>query len=286
MPLRATNNSIICRPNYEVQRRMSPMASDGEEIKTEHFGTVKFGRTVEYTNTPGANKMAWGSVIDVGKGAAWMKDRYCLDRILRKGDVIGFDASQYTNWRDGDESLMMLPVDAALCCFNPGDEMPQALGVYIMTVPDEGATRRFVLGKASQERGFVLTNDTKRGEIRISDNPHSKIRYSAERVVSVGSGGMSIGEGGQQALGDTRAYSTIAINGEIKRIRTREPVEIVPDAEAVGLTAVFSNVMSSDAWIKGQRCRFTSWDRVKALATDSATDDECGELAETLRTGT
>src|ERR1044071_3521381 len=231
--LRATNNSIIGAPNYEVQRRMSRWASDGEEIATKEFGTVKFGRTAEYTNRPGENKMAWCTVQSVGPGAAWMKDRSRIDPIIRRGDVIGFDASQYVNWQDGGCNLMMLPVDAALCRFNVTDEVPVPLGVYFTSVEDADAGRRFTLGKASQERGFILTNDRAKGEIRIADNPHSRIRYSAERIVAVGAGGMTIGEAGQQALGDTRAYTTISVDGGIKRIRTKEPVEIVPEPSAV-----------------------------------------------------
>jgi len=266
MKLIAKNNSILCTPNYEVQKRMSPMGCDGEEIHTKEFGTVKVGRTVEYKNSPGQNKMAWGTVRSVGRGGAWMKDKYRLDLILKPGDVIGFDASQYVNWKDYDDSpLMMLPVDAALCVFNPGDERPRPLGVYFMSVQDEAAVR-FTLGKKAQQAGFILTNDAKNGEIRISDNPNSKVRYSAERIVDVGAGGMSIGEGGQQALGDTRAYTTVSADGGIVRIRTKEPIEIIPEADAIGCMAVFINSMSSDCRVNGVRYCFTNWDRVKALA--------------------
>src|SRR5688572_20629918 len=174
MTLRATNNTVFCRPDFAVQKRLSRWASDGEEIATEHFGTVKVGSTVTYSNVPGTNKMAWGEVQSVGPGAAWMRGKYPLDRILRPGDVIGFDAAQYQNWRDGDEKLMILPVDAALCRFNPDDEAPQPLGIYFASVPDEASTRRFTLGKKAQAAGFILTNDVRAGEIRITDNPHSK----------------------------------------------------------------------------------------------------------------
>lgn len=269
MPLKAKNNSILCTPNYEVQERMSRFASNGGEVHTKEFGTVKIGRTVEYTNVAGQNKMAWGTVESVGPGAAWMKDKYRLDRILSPGDVIGFDTSQYVNWKDDDTELMNLPVDAVLCRFNSSDTVPQAIGIYFLSIPDEEAARRFVLGKKAQELGFVLTNDTKRGEIRISDNPNSKIRYSAERIVNVGGGGMTIGEGGQQALGDTRAYTTVSVDGGIKRIRVKEPIEIIPESDAIGQVAVFINTMSSDCNIHGVRHRFTNWDRVKALAFDA-----------------
>lgn len=269
MRLKATNNSVICTPCYEVQTRLSQFACLGEEIETKQFGKVKVDNPSSYTNVAGTNRIAWGVVKSVGRGAAWMKDKYRLDVILQEGDVIGFDASQYTNWDEHGSPLMMLPVDAVLCRFNPGQTRPEALGVYIMTVPDEEAARRFVLGKKAQELGFILTNDAKKGEIRISDNPHSKIRYSAERVVSVGGGGMSIGEGGQQALGDTRAYSTLKVDGAIKSIRTKEPVEIVPDPECVGHVAVFINTMSTDCYLHDTRYRFTNYDRVKALAFDA-----------------
>lgn len=264
--IRAVNNTILVRPDYSVQRRMSHLASDGETIETKQFGTVKVGRTVTYTNTPGENRMAWGTVESVGPGAAWMQGKYRLDRTLRAGDVIGFDCSQYQNWRDGDSELMVLTVDAALCRFNPDMAAPEALGVYIGTVPDEAAARRFVLGKAGQSAGFVLTNDTAKGEIRISDNPHSKIRFSAERVTSVGGGGMTIGEAGQQALGDTRAYATTSVDGKAVSIRTRVPIEIKPDPEAVGMLAVFNNTMSVDCLVQGVRWRFTNYDRVRCLA--------------------
>jgi co-chaperonin GroES (HSP10) len=265
--IRATNNTILGVPNYEVQRRMSHLASAGaEEIHTKQFGVVRVGRTSTYENKPGQNKMAWGSVVSVGPGAAWMNGKYRLDRILKPGDVIGFDTSQYTDWKDGDTRLMMLPVDAALCLFNPGMAAPQALGVYFASVPDEAAARRFVLGKAGQGAGFILTNDTAKGEIRVTDNPHSKVRFSAERVTSVGAGGMSIGDAGQQALGDTRAYTTISVDGGIKKIRVREPIEIIPEPEAVGMMAVFNNTMSVDCLVQGTRYRFSCWDRVRCLA--------------------
>lgn len=270
MKLKAKNNTILCTPNYEVQKRMSILGCDGEVIETKEFGKVEVGRTVTYENKPGQNRIAWGTVQSVGPGGAWMHGRYRLDRFLREGDVIGFDTSQYVNWNDHDNegSLMMLPVDAALCRFNPSDEKPVALGIYFMSTADEEATRRFVLGKKMKEMGFVLTSNQKSGEITITDNPNSKVKYSAERIVSVGGGGMTIGEGGQGALGDTRAYTSISVDGGIKRIRVKEPLEIVPDPEAIGAVAIFINTMSSDCSVKGVRYRFTNWDRVKALAFD------------------
>lgn len=266
--IRAVNNVVLCVPNYEVQKRMSRFASDNEEIDTAQFGKVKIGRTVTYENVAGQNRMAWGTVHSMGRGAAWMKDKYRLDRVLKPGDVIGFDASQYVNWKDSDTELMQLPVDAVLCRFNIDDPEPQAMGIYFTSVPDEEATRRFVLGKKGQESGLILTNDVKKGEIRVSDNPNSKIRFSAERIVNVGAGGMTIGEGGHQALGDTRAYTAISVDGGIKRIRVREPIEIIPEPEAIGMMAVFNNTMSADCNIHGVRYRFTNWDRVKSLASE------------------
>jgi hypothetical protein len=245
---------------------MSSLASAGETIETKEFGTVKVGSTVTYTNRPGENRFAWGTVRDVGPGAAWMKDRYRLDRILRAGDVIGFDQSQYVDWHDNDERLMILPVDAALCRLNPGDAAPTPLGVYFMSVPDDDATRRFTLGKKAMAAGFILTNDRAKGEITVTDNPNSKVRYSAERVVAVGGGGMSIGDAGQQALGDTRAYCTTTADGKIVRVRVKSPIEVIPDPYAVGKLAVFGNTMSVDAWVNGTRFKFTNWDRVRALA--------------------
>lgn len=268
MKLRAINNSVLCAPNYEVQKRMSILGCDGEEIETKQFGKVSVGRTVTYENKPGQNKIAWGTVVSVGRGGAWMKDKYRLDRILREGDVIGFDTSQYVNWRDHDQNLMMLPVDAVLCRFNPGAERPEAMGVYFMSTADEEATKRFVLGKKMQDAGFILTSNQKSGEITVTDNPASKVKYSAERIVSVGAGGMTIGEGGQQALGDTRAYTSISVDGGIKRIRVKEPIEIIPEPEAIGAFAIFINTMSSDCSVKGARYRFTNWDRIKSLAFD------------------
>ncbi len=270
MKLKAKNNTILCTPNYEVQKRMSILGCDGEVIETKEFGKVEVGRTVTYENKPGQNKIAWGTVQSVGPGGAWMKDKYRLDRILRTGDVIGFDTSQYVNWNDHDNegALMMLPLDAVLCRFNPSDTQPIAIGIYFMSTADEEATRRFVLGKKMKEMGFVLTSNQKSGEITITDNPNSKVKYSAERIVSVGGGGMTIGEGGQGALGDTRAYTSVSVDGKIIRIRVKEPIEIVPEKDSVGGIAIFTNLMSSDCSVKGVRYRFTNWDRVKALAFD------------------
>jgi hypothetical protein len=270
MKLRATNNSVYCIPNYEVQRRMSHLASVGtEEIHTKEFGTVKVGKTVEYTNKPSDNRIVWGTVQSVGPGAAWMKGKYRLDRILNPGDVIGFDSGQWVPIDLDGQDGMQLPVDAVLCRFNSGEERPKPLGVYFMSVQDDAASR-FVLGKKLQAAGFILTNDQKSGEIRISDNQASKVKQSAERVVDVGGGGMSIGEGGQQALGDTRAYTTVSVDGGIKRIRVREPVEIIPEPEAIGMMALFINTMSCDCRVNGTRFRFTNWDRVKVLGDDRA----------------
>lgn len=284
MSIRATNNTIVGTPCFEVQRRLSRLGCDGEAIETKEFGTVRVGSTVTYTNVPGTNKMAWLTVSSVGPGAAWMAGKYRLDRWLKAGDVIGFDASQYVDVSRDGAQLMLLPVDAALCRFNPSDEMPVPLGVYFMSVPDEAAARRFAMGKKLQATGFVLTNDARAGEIRITDNPNSKVRYSVERVVGVGGGGMTLGQGGQQALGDTRAYCTVTADGKVVRIRTREPVEIVPEPEAVGMVAVFGNAMSVSVNVHGARVSFTNWDRVRILATDDTDTPELGQSLESTGT--
>jgi hypothetical protein len=264
--IRAENNTILLRPHYEVLKRLTKFASTGEDIDTPQFGRVRVGHTVEYKNAVPGNNLAWGEVVSVGRGASWMKDKYRLDRILRAGDIIGFDACQFSTVRVDGEDMMLVPVDAALCRFNPDFAQPQPLGVYFMSVEAPEASHRMVYNQ--KERSFVLTANQAAGEFKISDAPGSKVKMTLERIVSVGGGGMSIGDAGPQALGDNRAYTRETIDGKQVSIKCKEPVEIRPDPECAGMLAMFMTTMSVDMRFDEKRYRFSNWDRIRAILTD------------------
>ena len=264
--IRAQNNTILLRPHYKVLNRLTKFASTGEEIDTPQFGRVRVGHTVEYKNAVPGNNLAWGIVESVGRGASWMKDKYRLDRVLGRGDIIGFDACQFSNVRVDGEDMMLIPVDAALCRFNPDMERPQPLGVYFMSVEAPEAAHRMVYNQ--KEKSFVLTANQAAGEFKISDAPGSKVKMTLERIVGVGGGGMSIGDAGPQALGDNRAYTRETVDGKQVNIKCKEPVEVRPDPETVGMLAMFMTTMSVDMRFDEKRYRFSNWDRIRAILTD------------------
>ena len=200
MAVRAVNNTITMRPNYEVLRRLSQFQARDEVIQTKEFGPVKVDSQRSYNNTTPGNNIAWGEVESVGRGAAWMLDKYRMDRVLKRGDIIGFDLSHQVSTRHDGEELFLLQVDKALCLFNPNMPRPEPLGVHILTVEEEGAGKRFAF--SSKARGYVLPRSIDNGELKMSDSPHSKVKFTVERVLDVG---------GQVILGAERLVCATAL---------------------------------------------------------------------------
>ncbi len=241
--IRAVNNTVIVRPSYEPLRRLSKFAQTEEEtIQTKEFGPVKVGNAHHYDNTSPPNSIAWGEVMSVGRGAAWMQNGLRLDKTLRIGDIIGFDQCQQVSLEHESQTLFFLPVNAALCTFNPGEALPRAIGAHILTKEEEGIGERFTL--KAQKHGLALPRILAGGEMRVSDSVTSKVKFAVERVINVGTGGMALSE------------------------KFKEAVPIRPDPESVGLAAIFMLTMHTDVRVHGVRYRLVCWDRVRGLAED------------------
>lgn len=239
MGIQAKNNTVVMRPNFEALRRLSQFALQDETIETKEFGAVKVGAP-KYDNSKGGNRIAWGEVQSVGPGPAWMQGKYRLDRVLQRGDVIGYDLAQQC--AAGDSHL--IPVNAALCRFNPGMAIPEPLGPYILTVEEAGAAERLVFTDALTRRGLTLPRNDVSGTIKVSDSPTSKVKQTVERILAVGTGGWTLSE------------------------KFKEVVYVKPDTESIGRLALFMYVMSVDCYIGPLRHRFTNWDKVRGLVEE------------------
>jgi hypothetical protein len=273
----AKNNTVLVKPNYEVLRRLSTFHADGEVINHPIFGAVKMHASQDYVNTSPGNNIAWGTVMSVGAGAAWMAGKATLDQQLQPGDVIGFDVQHEVSTPFEGEKVFFLPVDQALCRFNPGDALPVPLGVYMLTVEEPGAAERVTF--RDRKAGIVLPRNVATGALKVSDSPHSQIRFTVERVLSVGPGGMGHSEIRTEVSLHEEVREQVRVSGETmgsrvissKVIEKRQtPVWIQPEATAVGQLALFLFTMSVDIMIRGVRHRITNWDRVRALVTDDA----------------
>jgi co-chaperonin GroES (HSP10) len=240
MTIRAVNNTIIVRPNYEVLRRLSNIAlAEDQTIETKEFGTVKVGGKT-YDNQDHNKEMAWGEVVSIGRGAAWMRDEYRLDKVLKPGDIIGFESCQQVSTKFQGEEVYFLPLNAALCRFNPQDERPKPLGVYVLTVEEPGAGERFTF--MAKNRGFELPKTQLGSVIKVCDAPHSQVKYCVQRLVDVGDGGMALSE------------------------KFKECVPIHPERAAIGGLALFLHTLSVKMRFQEQSYLFTSWERVRAVA--------------------
>ena len=292
MKIRAKNNTVLLKPVYEPWRRLSPLASIGEDIETKEFGTVKTFGSQAYVNTKPGNNLAWGEVLDVGDGAAWMRERWPHNRpghrsLIRKGDIIGFDQCQEVSLLFQGESTFFIPLDAALCRFNPEDAIPVPLFHYILTREEEDAGRRFTFSNQAQK--FHLPRTQASGSIRVSDAPTSQVKFTVERVVAVGSGGMGHDEirtersvhleerlvasapGGDISMRlKAMGVSAFIQSKVIEKHQT--PVWIEPDRESVGHLALFLHTMSIDVNVQGVRHRFTNWQRVRSLVDEEDAD--------------
>lgn len=275
MKLRALNNTILLRPVFEPWKRLSPLASTGEEIHTEQFGTVKTHGSQDYVNTKPGNHLAWGEVLGVGTGAAWMREHWPKGKpqhrdLIRPGDIIGFDQCQEVSLCVQGQDTFFLPCDAALCRFNAEDRIPYPLQHYILTREEEEAGRKITFTSAAQK--FHLPRTQASGALKVSDSPHSQVKFAAERVVAVGSGGM-----GHDEIRTERSVhleERIVSDGRSAVIQSKviekhqTPIWIEPEAEAVGRIALFLFTMSVDVTIGGVRHRLTNWQRVRSLVDE------------------
>lgn len=275
MGITAKNNTILLKPNYEVLKRLSQFHSDGETIEHPVFGPVKMHASQDYVNTAPGNNIAWGTVMSVGPGAAWMAGKATLDKQLRPGDIVGFDAQHQVSTPFEGEKVFFLPVDQALCRFNPDDPLPVPLGIYILTVEEPGAAERITF--SSRARQFALPRNTSGGSLKVSDSPHSNVKFTVERVLDVGPGGMGHDEIRTELSVHEEVREHVRVNGETmgsrvissKVIEKRQtPVWILPDVEAIGQLALFLYTMSVDVMIRGVRHRLTNWARVRACVTE------------------
>jgi co-chaperonin GroES (HSP10) len=262
--IRAMNNTIFCRPRPDIHKRICEFVTNGETIDSAVFGKVKIDSTIQYATSAPANNFAFGEVLSVGKGAAWMRDCYRLDQQLAPGDIIGFDLCQHSEIRHEGEIVYILSVDAALCHFEVHKPLPTPLGQYMLTCEEESSGERFTLSKQAPEVArIILPRDMSRGELKVSNVPTSRVKMSVERVIAVGKGGIGLGE--------SKCYTRESVGGVAVEIKDRSAVVITPDPEAVGQLALFMTAMSTDLWAYGKRHRFTSWDRVRGLY-DTADD--------------
>lgn len=239
MHIRARNNTILVKPRYDVLLRLNRFAWTEGVIPTKEFGDVKVHGSANYKNATPGNNIAWGEVLSCGQGAAWMQGHYRIDKYLREGDIVGFDSCQMASTKLLEETTFFLPVNAALCRFNPEDERPKPIGPYMLTVEEEGLVERITYSKAGRAAGLVAPRHQVTGEIKVSDSPTSQVKFTAERVLDVGTGGCGYSE------------------------KFKELVHVKPDPEAIGSAALFMFVMSVDCHIEGKRHRFTNWDRVR-----------------------
>ena len=168
MTLIAKNNTLICKPRPDIHGRIVKWITTGEEIDSKVFGKVRVDNTISYTVTSESNNFAFAEVQSAGRGAAWMSDKYRLDvhgpEGDRPGSIIGFDLCQVSHslMHDG-ETHYFLPINAALCRFDVGAEMPTPLGVYFMTRYEQGAAERFQ--KRDKDSPLILPAAAGQGSI-------------------------------------------------------------------------------------------------------------------------
>ena len=292
MRLRAKNNTILLKPVYEPWARLSPLASIGGDIETKEFGTVRTHGSQAYVNTKPGNHLAWGQVLDVGAGAAWMragwpKGKPTPRELIADGDIIGFDQCQEVSLKFQGEDVFFIPADAALCRFNDADPIPEPLLHYIMTREEEDAGRRFTFSGAAQK--FHLPRTQASGAIKVSDAPQSQVKFTVERVVAVGTGGMAHDEirtehsmhleerlvagapGGDSSLKMKAMGISAFIQSKVIE-KHQVPVWIEPEVDAVARLALFLFTMSVDVNVQGVRHRFTNWQRVRSLVDEEPSD--------------
>lgn len=285
MRLRALNNTVLIRPVYEPWRRLSPLASTGEDIHTEQFGTVKTHGSQAYVNTKPGNNLAWGEVTSVGPGTAWMREQWPAGKprhqdFLQEGDIIGFDQCQQVSMLFQGQDVYFLPCDQALCRFNPSDPVPVPLQHYVLTREEPEAGRKFTFSGAAQK--FHLPRTAATGTLKVSDAPHSQVKFTVERMVAVGPGGMGHDEirtersvhREERLIAEGR--SAVMQSKVIEKVQT--PVWIQPEPDSVGGLVLFLFTMSVDVSINGVRHRLSNWQRVR-----SRVDEEDSDIIDALK---
>lgn len=298
MKLRAKNNTILVRPVYEPWKRLSPLASTGETIHTKEFGKVKTHGSQDYVNTKPGNHLGWGEVIDVGTGAAWMREEWPEGKpkhsdMIRVGDIIGFDQCQEVSLKFQGEDTYFIPCEAALCRFNPADPLPVPLQHYILTREEEDADRRFTFSSAAVK--FHLPRTQASGSIKVSDGATSQVKFTVERVVAAGSGGMGHDEirtersvhleerlvaglpGGDVSMRLKAMGVSAFIQSKVIEKR-QTPIWIEPEPDCVGRLALFLFTMSVDVTVDGIRHRLTNWQRVRSLV-----DEDAGDVVQAMK---
>lgn len=278
MRLVAKNNTVIVRPSYEPQKRLSRFRYDAQEIETKEFGKVKVDSNQSYKNVGPGNHIAWGVVDSIGAGPAWM-GKHRFDEGLRPGDTIGFESNRVSTLCFEGEDVFFVPADAVLCRFNPGLLEPEPLGVNILTREEPGSGERITFSEAGRGR-YVLPRTSADGAIKVSDSPHSQVKFAVERVVAVGPGGMGHSEiRTERSVHEEVRERVLLPNGTIAGSRVvttrviekrQEPVWIQPDPSAIGRLAMFLHTMSTDVYVQEVRYRLTNWDRVRGLVEEDA----------------
>jgi co-chaperonin GroES (HSP10) len=265
MNITAKNNTILLRTTYEPLRRLSRFNSTGETIETKEFGAVKVHGNQAYVNKSPGPKIAWGEVLSVGPGAAWMGNKMHLP--LEPGDVVGYEIGREVSTKFQGEELFFLTVDAALCKFNPGQELPEPLTYHVLTREEPGAGERFTFSGAAAGR-FILPRTMALGTLKVADSAHSNVKFTVERVVAVGPGGM----GHEEIRIERSVHEEVRDGGHVVSSKVIEkvqrPVFILPERDAVGRLAVFLFTMSVDVYVQETRYRLTNWGRVRALAEE------------------
>jgi hypothetical protein len=261
--IRAVNNTIIARPRPDIHAALCKFASSGEEIDSAVFGKVRVDNTISYDVTSKPNCFAFGEVLSIGRGPAWM-DPYYLPAI-GPGSIIGFDLAAVSHAHPFDgETLYMLPIDAALCRFDVGARLPVPLGAWILTEEDPVSIRRFQF--RDRKSPLILPDTIQKQGLKTNDRTWSRVTIAVEKVLDVGTGGYAIADKAMdRVIGWKRKP-----NPETGAAPEREPVfekvrtVILPEREAVGLVAAFMPVMSVDLYLYGTRHRFTTWEIARA----------------------
>ncbi len=252
--IRAVNNTILARPRPDIHAQLCRFASAGEEIDSAIFGKVRVDNTVSYEVTSKHNNFAFGEVLSMGNGPSWMAPEY-LPRIS-PGAIIGFDLAQVSHaFPFEGQTLYLLPLDAALCRFDVGAQLPAPLGGYVMTEEDPISLRRLAMRDRKSE--LILPETTMQKGLKTNDRTWSRVTIAAEKVLDVGTGGYAIVE--------KNLDKPIGHKPSGEPVFERERTLLIPDRESIGKVALFLPTMSVDLFAYGARHRFSTWDRVRTL---------------------
>lgn len=269
--IRAINNTILCRPRPDIHAQLCRFATAGEEIDSAIFGKVRVDNSVSYDVTSQPNNFAFGEVISMGRGPAWMEPRYLP--AISPGSIIGFDLATVSHAHPFEgEILFMMPIDAALCRFDVGARLPAPLGGWILTEEDPVSLRRFQF--RDRKSALILPDTVHAKGLKTNDRTWSRVTIAVEKVLAVGTGGYCVTDKAMDRVIGWKEKSAPVMDSQnrvVRHERWRDPVFekermlVVPEPEAVGLVAAFMPVMSVDLYAYGARHRFSTWDRVREL---------------------